>query len=94
MSKGTQGMRHPKLYFPDGDIVLSAVQSATNTLVYFRVDIVYLRRSSAVLRDLLSLPSCPEANETYDGVLLVHTSGDRAEDLAQLLLALYDVSYV
>ena len=81
------------MYLPDGDIVLSAfhVTEDTETLVYFRVDSLYLRRSSTVFNDILTMPSEICLNETYDGVVLMHVSDD-AEELGQLLSILYNVS--
>ncbi|KAF7791100.1 hypothetical protein EIP86_002061 [Pleurotus ostreatoroseus] len=90
--------RHPQLYFPDGDIVLSASKrvydsehNATTTVVLFRVYEAVLTYHSQVLQDLLSNLSAKEARETYDGVLRVNLP-DHADDLEALLGALYNLS--
>lgn len=85
--------RHSSLWFIDGSVVLKA----ENTL--FRVHISQLSRRSLFFRDLFSLPQ-PQQDQnqpagwigcdgTYDGcpLLVLH---DSAEDLANLLLSLYD----
>ncbi|KAJ3532492.1 hypothetical protein NM688_g7413 [Phlebia brevispora] len=87
----TQEIRHEELYLADGDIVLSARSTEDRTTVFFRIDKVYLIRSSDVFKDIFSMPSKPRANGSYDGVLHVHMP-DAAEDLARLLTVLYDFS--
>jgi hypothetical protein len=80
-------LRHPDLWFSDGSVVLKA----ENTI--FRVHISQLGRRSLFFRDLFSLPQ--PANDTvgfdgtFDGcpLLVLH---DSAEDLSNLLKALYD----
>ncbi|KAH9948101.1 hypothetical protein B0H21DRAFT_735373 [Amylocystis lapponica] len=89
-------MHHNTLYFPDGDIVLSALVDPVQEegiLIHprqmFRVHRFILRRNSLFFSDMLSLPA-PEAldaNEMYDGVPLVPMQ-DSATDLASLLNAL------
>lgn len=79
--------RHPDLWFSDGSVVLRA----ETTL--FRVHISQLVRRSLFFRDLFALPQ-PAKDEvgldgTFDGcpLLILH---DSAEDLSNLLNALYD----
>jgi hypothetical protein len=80
-------LRHPDLWFSDGSVVLRA----EGTL--FRVHISQLVRRSLFFRDLLSLPQPAKdavgLDNTFDGcpLLLLH---DSAEDLSNLLKALYD----
>ena len=83
-------LRHESLYLSDGDIVLAAVKLGSPIVtVLFRVDKVYLSRTSPVFRSMLSLPSTPSVNEMYDGVPRVDLPDD-SDDLACLLAALYD----
>ena len=80
-------LRHPDLWFSDGSIVLKAESTI------FRVHISQLARRSLFFRDLFSLPqpaSDPVGLDgTFDGypLLVLH---DSAEDLCNLLKALYD----
>lgn len=81
--------RHSTLYFSDGDVVLS-VDSADGIQHLFRVDTVFLSRHSTVFADILSIPSSPAANETYDGVSLVRLVDDDAEGVEDLLKFMYN----
>jgi hypothetical protein len=73
--------RHPKLYMPDGTMVLLA----NNTL--FRVYPGLLSKHSEVFRGMASLSGCqPPNSETYDGCPLVRMTDD-PEDLAYFLNA-------
>lgn len=91
-----RAQRHPDLWFSDGSVVLRA----ENTL--FRVHMSQLIRRSVFFRDMFSLPqplSPPAALQADDGVeriegcpvVVLH---DSADDLASLLLAMYDGPYV
>ena len=60
-------------------------------MIYLRLDKVILCRHSTVLRDVLSIPSL--ANPTFDGAVLLHMHDD-ADDLARLMSAIYDKTYV
>lgn len=80
--------RHASLYFPDGDIVLCAPR-ANGDVLAFRIDRVYLTRSSPVFRDLLSPPSAGNMTEAFDGAPVLRLSDDAAE-LANLLELLYN----
>ena len=80
-------LRHPDLWFSDGSVVLKA----ESTL--FRVHMSQLARRSQFFQDLFSLPQ-PTGDAvgfdgTFDGcpLLVLH---DSAEDLSNLLKALYD----
>lgn len=92
--------RHPDLWFSDGSVVLRA----ENTL--FRVHISQLSRHSAFFRDLFSLPqpmlkrqrSTSSTVDVDEGmqmegcpVIVLH---DAAQDVGNLLTALYDGPYV
>ena len=87
VNEGDNLLRHPDLWFSDGSVVLRA----ESTL--FRVHISQLVRRSLFFRDLFSLPQ--PANDavgldgTFDGcpLLVLH---DSADDLSNLLKALYD----
>jgi hypothetical protein len=78
---------HESLYFTDGDIVLLSLPK-DNFVTAFKVDKVFLLRSSPVFKDMLSLPS-PDDIEKYDGVPLVRLQ-DEAGHLFSFLTALYD----
>lgn len=93
---GTAVRRHPDLWFGDGSVVLRAENVA------FRVHKSQLSRQSLFFRDLFSLPqpgveAGKESNVLQDGgdgmlegcpVLRLHD--DSAEDVTNLLHALYD----
>lgn len=85
-------VRHPTMYLPHGDIVLSCASEDERTLTLFRVGKSTLAFHSTVFATMLTLPEGPEEQETYEGVPLVRMSGDTAEDLGELLTALYDAS--
>ena len=87
--KDKEKTRHPTLYFPDGDIVISATSAKDkNRIIFFRLDEIYLSRHSSVFKDMLSLPSDASTNAHYDGVPHVHLP-DSAEDLGGLFGAIY-----
>lgn len=77
--------------------MLSAIQerncsaSEKGKQILFRVHAAILAHHSPVFAGMLSLPTSPEINETYDGAPLVHMPDD-AIDLAILLNALYDAT--
>lgn len=88
----TRPRHHDKLYFPDGDIILSAIsvaESLSKTSVLLRVHKFILSHHSAVFKDMFSLSEVPEINKMYDGVPVVDMT-DSAEDLVGLVTALYD----
>lgn len=80
-------LRHPDLWFSDGSVVLKAEG------MLFRVHISQLVRRSLFFRDLFSLPQPGKDAVGLDGtfggcpLLILH---DSAEDLSNLLKALYD----
>lgn len=84
--------RHPSLYFPDGDIALSAKTAAGVTQI-FRVDRIFLSRHSEVFRDMFAVSSDKSSGaETYDGVpLVVMPREDVAEDVHTLLDVIYNI---
>ena len=94
--------QHPRLYFPDGDVILSArtaipvsglcfteSQDAPPRILLFRVHKAILSHHSPAFKNMF-LDAVASAGDTYDGAPLVPMVGDRAEDLAQLLTYLYD----
>ena len=81
---------HTTLYYPDGNVVLSA-RGQDGSIEYFRVHQSVLTRHSPVLADMFAMPLMKD--ETYDGVLHVRMP-DSAEDLASFLEVLYDPLYV
>jgi hypothetical protein len=87
-------IKHADLWFCDGSVILQA----DSTL--FRVHKSQLSRRSTVFSDMFTLPQPPVmmthatlADETYEGCPVV-TLYDSAEDVANLLLALYDGPFV
>ncbi|GJJ13667.1 hypothetical protein Clacol_007923 [Clathrus columnatus] len=74
-------------YLTDGDIVLFSLPK-DNVVTAFRVDRVFLRRSSPVLEGMLALPSSKDV-ELYDNVPLIKLQ-DETEHLTMFLNALYD----
>ncbi|KAH9948103.1 hypothetical protein B0H21DRAFT_690608 [Amylocystis lapponica] len=91
-------VHHDTLFFPDGDIVLSAPMDPVqedDVLVHlqqlFRVHRFILKHNSPVFSDMLALPTPQEhdVNEMYEGVPVV-VMQDSASDLASLLNVLYN----
>lgn len=89
-------VQHTDLWFADGSVVLTAERTM------FRVHISVLSRHSLFFRDMFSLPQAPgPAPHPEDTSTSNHTERcpvvhlhDCAEDLANLLYALYDGPYV
>ena len=73
--------RHPTLYFPDGDLVISATSRDKAFIQLYRVDKVFLARHSPVFKDMLFLGDGDSHNEQYDGAPKVHFLDD-AKDVA------------
>ena len=65
-----EGMRHSTLYWPNGDLVVSAQDSAGKTQL-FRVHIATLAQHFPIFSAMLALPS-GATSEAYDGAPLVH----------------------
>ncbi|KAI1784925.1 hypothetical protein LXA43DRAFT_1040201 [Ganoderma leucocontextum] len=82
---------HPTLYFPNGDVVLSALidSEAPPTTRLFRVHKFLLMHHSATFANMFA-DAKPGSGESYDGVPMVELQGDKAEDLALLLNYLYN----
>ena len=90
--------RHPTLYFPNGDIVLSALaidshsagdSSDAPKTQLFRVHKFLLMHHSATFANMFA-DADPGSGESYDGVPMVELQGDTAEDLTLLLNYLYN----
>ena len=97
---------HAKLYFDDGNVVFSAVSSATGDRRYFRVHKSIICRQSPVLADMFALPplredGCDEGRSMMDRKGedrlkevydgVVHVeTPDSAEELESFLRVLYD----
>lgn len=82
--------RHPELWFSDGSVILKAEDGL------FKVHMSILSRHSVFFRDMFSLPQPPQASplslgqdEVMEGCPMV-TLQDSADDVASLLIALYD----
>ena len=77
--------RHPDLWFSDGSVVLKA----ETTL--FRVHMSILSRHSIFFRDMFTLPQPPQQaqDDVVEGCPVVSLQ-DSADDLASLLVAIYD----
>lgn len=87
-------IKHVDLWFCDGSVILQAASTL------FRVHKSQLSRRSTVFSDMFTLPQpcvitahATLADETYEGCPVV-TLHDSAEDVANLLLALYDGPFV
>ncbi|RDX52335.1 hypothetical protein OH76DRAFT_1345701 [Lentinus brumalis] len=89
--------RHPKLYLPDGDIVLRASKSApaaqdgAQHYQLFRVHKFLLKYHSAPFGHMFA-DARVGSDEAYDGVPMAEMHGDRAEDLGLLLNYIYNPS--
>lgn len=90
--------RHPTLYFPNGDIVLSASidsgrdsSDAPPKTQLFRVHKFLVTHHSAMFANMFS-DADPGSGESYDGVPMVELQGDKAQDLALLLNYLYNTT--
>ncbi|TDL16691.1 hypothetical protein BD410DRAFT_730988 [Rickenella mellea] len=82
--------QHPKLWFDDGNIVL------TTNLSRFRVHRGSLWMNSPVFADMLSMPQPEPSNMeiTFEGVPIVQTRmSDNCDDLAHLLNFFYNQRY-
>ena len=84
--------KHTDLWFTDGSVILRAESTI------YRVHISQLSRHSAFFRDLFTLPQSSSStsadddstdSDILDGCPLVHLH-DAAEDVSNLLAALYD----
>ncbi|TDL15803.1 hypothetical protein BD410DRAFT_777713 [Rickenella mellea] len=86
---------HESVYFPDGDIVLSALDDK-RCKILFRVHKFILSHHSPVFKGMFTLPQPPtqppQNSEAQCGVVQVVDMPDRAEDFASLLSVLYDPS--
>ena len=83
--------RHPTLYFPDGDFVISVTSRDKTYIEFYRVDKVFLARHSPIFKDMLSLGDGDSRNEQYDDAPKVHLLDD-AEDVAGLIGAMYNAT--
>jgi len=85
--------RHPDLWFDDGSVICQA----EDTL--FKVHISQLSRHSVFFRDMFSLPQPQTGSANFavhldDQEIAVIYLHDKAEDVGNLLTALYDGPYV
>ncbi|KLO13579.1 hypothetical protein SCHPADRAFT_355310 [Schizopora paradoxa] len=87
--------RHDTLWFSDGNIVLSAVESSTGDTIVFCIHKSSLARQSKVFESMFELP---QGADTGDGVVEAYGGlnlplvrvPDAAEDVEALLNALHD----
>ena len=91
----SSNLRHPELYFSDGNFVIIAQDAAKKTdRIHFRVHQSILSKHSQVFKDMFNLPGPPaDVQEFYDGVPFVEVNDD-PEDLAKILTILYEPLYV
>lgn len=89
---GTITVRDPDLFYPTGDLVVSA-RLHDGGLHLFRIHTVILAQFSPVFADMLAMPRGAEGKETYDGVPFVHFPDD-AEDIVELFRVFYRPGYV
>ncbi|KAM5546236.1 hypothetical protein V8D89_000362 [Ganoderma adspersum] len=83
--------RHPTLYFPNGDVVLSAsIDSAgpPRTQLFGVHKFLLIHHSTTFANMFTDAAAGP--GETYDGVPIIQMEGDDADDLATLLNYLYN----
>lgn len=81
------------LYFPDGDIAVSAdfISTSSKSAYVFRVHRLYLSNASPVFKDMFVVVSSEQpAIESYDDVPLIHMAGDDAYDVHSLLSIIYN----
>lgn len=86
-------IRHPTLYFPDGNIVITAVNLEGNE-VLFRIFKSVLSVQSPVFEHMFSTPQAASSstfdpNEWYEGVPLVRMP-DTLADIERILKVLFD----
>ena len=79
-----QYLHHPSLYFPDGNVAVTATKSCTERIV-FRVHQSILSRASPVFRNLFALCT---SSEIYDGIPVICLQ-DGAEQVESLFWFLY-----
>jgi BTB/POZ domain len=84
-------VKHPSLFFPDGNIVLSIMHNNEQHL--FKCHKSVLAKHSPVFTDMFELALYEPESEEYDGVLSI-TIPDAFEDVSALLTLLYDPLYV
>ena len=91
----SSNLRHPELYFSDGNFLIIAQDAAKKTdRIHFRVHQAILSKHSQVFKDMFNLPGPPaDAQEFYDGVPFVEVSDD-PEDMAKIFKILYEPLYV
>ncbi|KAF8579824.1 hypothetical protein K439DRAFT_1299699, partial [Ramaria rubella] len=80
------------IYYDTGDLVLLSLPRKDGVITAFKVDKIYLSRSSPIFDRMLSLPvPSPDIAqvESFASVPLVHMQDD-AEDLTCFLMTLYD----
>ncbi|KIP02854.1 hypothetical protein PHLGIDRAFT_42056, partial [Phlebiopsis gigantea 11061_1 CR5-6] len=88
---------HESLYFPDGDITLPVTNGEETVLL--RLHRFMLSHYSPVFKDMFSLPTSHQIDDTYDGTLVI-VMQDTCADLAAFMDALYNperaavISYV
>lgn len=84
--------RHPTLYLPYGDLaLLSCAGVDGGPATVFRVGKTTLAFNSSIFATMLTLPGGADGQEMYEGAPVVRLS-DTADDLQDLLKALYDPS--
>lgn len=85
----SESTRDLKWYLADGDVVLRAFDAQSHARL-FRIHKAILAYHSAVFAGMFGLPTSIECiNETHDGAPLVQMQDD-ADDLGELIGALYD----
>ena len=84
-------IKHPKLWFLDGNIILQTTSSSQDEIHLFRCHKSVLSKHSAVFADLFELDSyvCVRRSEEYEGVPVISIP-DAPADVDALLNMLYD----
>ena len=80
--------RDQALYYPTGDLVVSA-RTPGGGLHLFRVHAAVIGQLSPIFGDMLKLPSGNDGREMFDGVPLVHFP-DPVADVGELFRSFYN----
>ncbi|KAI0318353.1 hypothetical protein OF83DRAFT_1116570 [Amylostereum chailletii] len=89
-----QSVRSPDVWFGDGDIVLRVTSGTVHTL--FKVDKCLLSRYSTFFSAAFEEidKDVGAESERYEGTLILDMHGDAAEDVRDLLLAIYKSGFL
>ncbi|KAI0310086.1 hypothetical protein OF83DRAFT_1156390 [Amylostereum chailletii] len=88
--------RHSDLWFDDGDVVLRATTTTAGTRTLFKVDKRFLARKSAFFGATFAVGggALDTGSEQYEGAPVLDMPGDAAEDVEDLLQAVYQPQFL